>query len=127
MPCRKLNPLSDVSICLPTRPYSRSLIWSSDFRTKSVAVRRSCVLRAAIGTRACGLLFQIQPERMALGRRFAGTDAFNRADHAAVAIQEAVGDRDDARIRLRRGRGGADRLRDLQFVAPRIDRAGGDE
>ena len=59
----------------------------------------------------------IEPERMAFGRRIARADGFDRAHHAAVALEQAVGDRDDARIRLRGARGAPDVPGDLHFIA----------
>jgi len=41
-------------------------------------------------------LEQIEPERVAFDRCIAEADSVDCADHAAIAIKQAVGDRDDA-------------------------------
>src|SRR5581483_10481881 len=73
------------------------------------------------------LLVQVEPERITLVGDLAGTDHLDGADHAAVAAEQRVGKRDDAHIGLRRARGAADIPGDVELVARRIERAGGDE
>src|ERR1700720_3953530 len=49
---------------------------------------------------------EIEPKRRCLGDDHAGSDGFDRLDHAATSLQQMVGECDDAPIR-RCGRGGA--------------------
>src|SRR5712691_7665156 len=70
---------------------------------------------------------QIEPERDAFLGEMPRPNGLDRAHHAAIALEQAVGYRDDARIGLRGARGLPDRLRDLQLVAVRIERAGRDK
>src|SRR5947209_13806100 len=92
-------------------------------KTRSVSAQA----RETIRFSAENGLFQIEPEGMAFHRRFAGPEALDGADHAAVALQQPVGDRDDAQVRLRRRRGDANGARDPRLLALRIERAGGGE
>lgn len=46
----------------------------------------------------------VEAERFAFHGVVAGADGLDRAHHAAVALEQAVGDRHDARIRLRGAR-----------------------
>src|SRR4029079_10036858 len=70
-------------------------------------------------------LEQIEPERMAFGGCIAEADGVDCADHAAVALEEAIADRDDALSRLRGTRRTPDVPGNLHFVTLRIERAGG--
>ena len=57
---------------------------------------------------------EIEPERRRLPGQVAAADAFDRGDHAAVAAEQTVRERDDADIRRRGRRGAPQRLRDTR-------------
>src|ERR1017187_7480836 len=66
----------------------------------------------------------MEPERAPLHGGLAGADGLDRAHHATLPLEQAVGDRDDCYVRLRGARGAPDVPGDLLLVARRIERAG---
>src|SRR5216684_5575939 len=58
-----------------------------------------------------------EPKRPRLGCHHAGSDGFDRPDHAALSCQQIVGDGDDADIRCGGRRGAPQRDGDGPFVA----------
>ena len=70
---------------------------------------------------------ELQRERLALEAVRAAADRGDRVDHASAAPEHRVGERDEARVGRGGRRGGAQRARDLDFVALGRQRAGGDE
>src|SRR3954469_20904997 len=56
---------------------------------------------------------QVEPERLAGHQQAARAHGVQRANHAAVATERLVGERDDQPVRRCDRRGGADALRDL--------------
>src|SRR5215472_10170824 len=69
------------------------------------------------------LLFQIQPERHGFRREITASDLFDCRDHAAIASEQLICQRDDARVRRRCCRSAAQRQRDARLVARGIERA----
>ena len=68
------------------------------------------------------------PDRDGTGRRIgkvAASDLFDGGGHASATAERPVGKRDEARIRRCGRRRLADRLRDREFAAAGIERAGG--
>src|SRR3984957_5787667 len=68
------------------------------------------------------ILLQVEPERRGFFGKATPADGLDGGDHAAVAAEQPVGQRDDADIGRRCRRGAAQRLRDACLVALRIER-----
>src|SRR5262245_54465534 len=69
----------------------------------------------------------VEPEWIAFNRRPTPPDRLDRRSHAAVAVEHAVRDRYDPHVRRCRLGRQAQRLRDREFLALRIERARGYE
>src|ERR1700733_1425162 len=68
-------------------------------------------------------LFEVELEWLGFHGHDAAANIFDRRDHAPLAAEQFVGQRDDTDIRRCRRRRAAQRLRDAGFVAMRIERA----
>src|SRR5436305_13892493 len=72
-------------------------------------------------------LVHVDVEGYALVGADAGADRLDGGNHAAVAAEHAVGERHQASVRHRTGRGTADRPRDIVLATLRVEHARTDE